>query len=208
MNGSDDARQIIDYWFGALSEGLADAAHRRHWFAASAERDAEIASRFAPLLNQATAGGLDHWLESPQRTVAFIILTDQFSRQIHRGTAQAYALDPVALAAARQLVADGRDGDLNFDQRAFAYMPFQHAESRVDQHLSVGLYCGLRDSAQPHLKAHAEGFLDHARQHRDIVLRFGRFPHRNPLLGRTSTATERAYLESAGNFGQAPAQRD
>jgi uncharacterized protein (DUF924 family) len=213
MDDSTDPRQIIDYWFGPLTDGLADAAHRHHWFAASADRDAEIAARFGPLLEKAGAGELDHWLESPQDTVAFIIVTDQFSRQIHRGTAQAYALDGMALAAARQLVADGLDGDLEFDERAFAYMPFQHAESRVDQHLAVGLYGAMRENATtrenagPHHEAQADGYLGHAREHRNIVLRFGRFPHRNALLGRASTAAEQAFLESAGNYGQAPAGR-
>lgn len=201
----DDPGRITAFWFGTLTDGFADEAHRHSWFKSDGRRDAEIRQHFAGLLAHAAGGELDHWLESKQGTLAFILLCDQLSRQIHRGTAAAYATDAVALSAARALVADGADTAMAFDERAFVYMPFQHAESRLDQHTSVGLFHALRQDTDPAYRHHADGFLRHAREHRDIVLRFGRFPHRNALLGRPSTAAELRYLESAGNFGQAPA---
>lgn len=201
----EDSGRVTAFWFGTLSDGLADDAHRRAWFKSDAERDAEIGRRFAPLLERAASGELDHWLDSIQGTLAYILLCDQLSRQIHRGTAAAYATDARALRAARSLIASGADSPLAFDQRAFIYMPFQHAESRLDQHTSVGLFDALREDTDPAQQHHADGFLGHAREHRDIVARFGRFPHRNALLGRPSTAAELDFLRSAGNFGQAPA---
>ncbi len=201
----DDPAQVTAFWFGTLSDGFADDAHRRAWFKSDAERDADIRGRFARLLERAGDGELDHWLDSTQGTVAYILLCDQLSRQIHRGTADAYATDARALSAARSVIASGADSVLGFDQRAFVYMPFQHAESRLDQHMSVGLFDALREDTDPAYRHHADGFLRHAREHRDIVVRFGRFPHRNPLLGRPSTAAELDFLQSAGNFGQAPA---
>ncbi|MDZ7669220.1 MAG: DUF924 family protein [Gammaproteobacteria bacterium] len=199
-----DPNQITAFWFGTLSDGLADDAHRRAWFKADAERDAGISRRFAALLERAAAGELDHWLDSIQGTLAYILLCDQLSRQIHRGTAAAYATDARALSAARSVVAGGADTALAFDKRAFIYMPFQHAESRLDQHTSVGLFDALREDTDPAQRHHADGFLQHAREHRDIVARFGRFPHRNALLDRPSSAAELDFLRSAGNFGQAP----
>lgn len=201
----DDPGQVTAFWFGTLSDGFADAAHRRAWFKSDAGRDADIAHRFAGLLERAAGGALEHWLDSTPGTVAYILLCDQLSRQIHRGTAHAYATDPRALDAARGLVASGADQALAFDERAFVYMPFQHAESRLAQHTSVGLFDALREATDPAHRHHADGFLDHARAHRDIVARFGRFPHRNVLLGRPSTAAELDFLATAGNFGQAPA---
>lgn len=202
---ADDPGQVTAFWFGTLSDGFADAAHRRAWFKSAAGRDADIRHRFSRLLERAGSGELDHWLDATPGTVAYILLCDQLSRQIHRGTADAYATDTRALNAATGLVDSGADRALAFDERAFVYMPFQHAESRLDQHTSVGLFDALREDTDPAYRHHADGFLVHARQHRDIVARFGRFPHRNALLGRPSTAAELEFLATAGNFGQAPA---
>jgi uncharacterized protein (DUF924 family) len=196
------ADTIIDYWFGATTGGFSDEAHRQRWFAPDAAADAEIRARFGHLIDAAAGGELDDWLASPRGTVAFVLLCDQFPRQVYRGTAQAYATDALALAVARRAIEAGTDGPLGFDERAFLYMPFQHAESRVDQHTAVGLFAALRD-ATPAGQRHLTGnFLRYAQQHRDIVLRFGRFPHRNGVLGRTSSSEELTFLKTASRFGQ------
>lgn len=197
-----DARAVLDFWFGELSDGFARDEVRRAWFNADAARDEEIRRRFAPLLEAAARGELESWRHAVRTALALIIVCDQFSRQIHRGSAAAFATDPLALEIARDLVARGADRELAFDERVFVYLPFEHAESRVDQHTSVGLFAALRD-ATPAGQKHLTGvFLRHAQQHRDIVQRFGRFPHRNALLGRTSTAQELVFLADAGDFGQ------
>lgn len=199
---SPAAQEVLDFWFGELTGGFSSDAVRVSWFTVDRERDAEIERRFGALLEQAAAGSLGHWRETPADTLALILICDQFSRQIHRGSARAFATDALALDCARGLVANGADLDLPFDHRVFVYMPFEHAEARVDQHASVGLFSALRD-ATPAGQRHLTGtFLQHAHQHRDIVLRFGRFPHRNAALGRTSSAAESAFLRDAGNFGQ------
>lgn len=205
-----DAHAVLDFWFGELSDGFARDEVRRAWFDADAARDEEIRGRFAPLLEAAARGGLVAWRDAAHTALALIIVCDQFSRQIHRGRAAAFATDPLALEIARDLVARGADRELAFDERVFVYLPFEHAESRLDQHTCVGLMMALRDGT-PAGRRHLTGvFLQHAQQHRDIVLRFGRFPHRNAALGRHSSAAELAFLAGAGDFGQTPraAKRD
>ncbi len=196
------ARAVLDFWFGELREGFAADPVRRSWFNADAQRDHEITRRFGELLDAAAAGALSGWRDTPREALALILVCDQLARQIHRGHAAAFATDPLALETARALVASGEDQTLALDERVFVYLPFEHAESRVDQHTSVGLFAALRD-ATPAGQKHLTGvFLRHAQQHRDIVQRFGRFPHRNALLGRTSTAQELVFLADAGDFGQ------
>lgn len=201
---SGDAEAILQFWFGELTDGLAADDYRRAWFESDAARDGQIRDRFGALLVQAAAGQLTSWRGPPRSALALIVLCDQFARQIHRGTAAAYATDPLALGTARMLVEHGTDLTLALDERVFVYMPFEHSESRVDQHASVGLFTALRD-ATPAGRRHLTGaFLGHARQHRDIVQRFGRFPHRNAALARHSTPEEEEFLIDAGDFGQSP----
>jgi uncharacterized protein (DUF924 family) len=193
---------VNDYWFGTLAAGFSDQDHRQRWFAPDPAVDAEIGRRFGHLIEAAASGALDAWLDSPHGVLAFVLVADQFPRQVHRGTAQAYATDPLALEVARRAIDGGIDGALAFDQRAFLCMPFQHAESRIDQHTAVGLFAALRDATPPGQRHFTGGFLRFAQQHRDIVLRFGRFPHRNSVLGRTSSAEELKFLKTASHFGQ------
>lgn len=193
---------ITRFWFGELRDGLANEAQRRRWFMPDPALDAEIRERFGDLLTAALRGELAGWARSPSSALSLVLVCDQFSRQVHRGSRDAYATDPLALQTARRVIERGEDQQLAFDERAFLYMPFQHSESRLDQHTAVGLYLGLRDTASDTQRRHAEGFLKHARSHRDIVLQFGRFPHRNRLLGRQSTAEEEVFLVTARDFGQ------
>jgi uncharacterized protein (DUF924 family) len=208
MSSVPDPAVILNFWFGALHDGLADSTHRNRWFRGGTDLDGEITERFGHLIEAAASGQLDQWLESPDGIVAFVIVCDQFPRHVHRGSAAAFAADPLALEVARDAVDQRRDLALALDQRAFLYLPFEHSESVVDQHTAVGLFARLRDDT-PQASRHLTGdYLRHAHQHRDLVLRFGRFPHRNVTLGRASTPEEETFLRSASAFGQGKRDQD
>lgn len=193
---------VLEFWFGPLQSGFATPANRKRWFTPDPAFDRGIAVQFGELLDAAAAGELDAWLDESRGRLAFIIVTDQFSRQIHRGSARAFATDAIALKAARDGIERGHDRQLQFDERTFFYLPFEHSESSVDQDTSVALFAGLAgETPQPH-RALADATLRFAQQHRAIVRRFGRFPHRNEPLGRVSTAEELEFLRSASRFGQ------
>jgi uncharacterized protein (DUF924 family) len=194
--------QVLDYWFGDLDGEFADDTHRAMWWSGGETVDAEVRTNFGGLIGAADAGELDDWLATTRGRLAFIIVCDQFSRHVHRGTPAAFATDPLALTAARDGVEAGADRQLRLDERGFFYLPFEHAEDLCDQHTCVNLFTQLRDET-PAGQRHLTGAgLRHAHQHRDIIARFGRFPHRNALLGRASTAEEQAYLKTAHTFGQ------
>ena len=184
----DAARSILDFWFGAQ-----DTA-RPEWFRKDAAFDAEVARRYADQVERALSGELRHWEERTPSALARVLLLDQFTRNIFRGTPRAFAGDTLALSAARQMVTLGQDRELSPIRRTFAYLPFEHAEDRLAQDESVRLYTALAAEA-PGL----EETLDYAVRHRDIVARFGRFPHRNAILGRASTPEEAAFLLQPGS---------
>ena len=192
---------VLAFWFGDQVDGFCSDACRARWFVSNPEFDAEIRSRFGDLPAQARDGRLDDWLETPTGTLAYVIVGDQFPRNLFRGTAEAFAFDHLALAAARKLISEGQDRALGFDERAFLYLPFEHSEDLVDQHTSVGLFSQLRDQTPEGSRHMTAGYLQHAHQHRDIVQRFGRFPHRNAALGRVSSREEAEFAEGGG-FGQ------
>ena len=181
MNSETGPEDIIEYWF---SEPV-----RQHWFAPSADVDREIARLFGDLHRRALAGELDGWAEQARGALALVILLDQFSRNLHRGTAAAYAGDERAVRVAHMAIGRGFDRMLQDWETAFLYMPFMHSERLEDQEDSVRLFtaAGL-DNAR------------YALHHRDLVRRFGRFPHRNAVLGRKSTPEEIAYLASESAF--------
>lgn len=188
-----DAQAVLDFWFGA--EGTPPHSQvRAEWFRKDAAFDAQIAPRFGALVNQALAGGLTHWAAQPAGALARIVLLDQFTRNMFRDTARAFAGDALALVAARALVADGSDTALRPEQRVFAYLPFEHDERLAMQDESVRLFTALAAEA-PAL----QNMLDYAHKHRAVIARFGRFVHRNELLGRVSTAEELAFLKEPGS---------
>jgi uncharacterized protein (DUF924 family) len=193
---------LLDFWFGALVAGVATPEKRRRWFAADADFDREVAQRFGALVEDAAAGRLDAWCASPHGTLAFVLVTDQFPRQVFRATARAFATDPIARDAARRAIARGDDRGLGVDERAFLYLPFEHSERLSDQDECLRLFAALAAEASPQDRSIVAGFLEHARIHRDLIARFGRFPHRNRVLDRTSTPEEEAYLRTASGFGQ------
>jgi len=197
-----DAATVLEFWFGALEGGAVSETMRRRWFAADTEFDQEVARRFGEFLVQAARGALTHWLDDAHSCLAFIVVTDQFSRQIHRGRADAFATDALALGAAQHGIERQFDRALSTDERSFMYLPFEHSESLAHQQTSVALFTQLLDDAPPALRSHCAESLRYARAHHDIVRDFGRFPHRNGVLGRTSTDAELAFLRTASRFGQ------
>lgn len=189
-----DAREVNDFWFlPPASEGYGKP--RDVWFRKDAQFDAAIALRFGEVIAQALAGGLRAWdAEGAQGTLARIIVLDQFTRNSARGTPASFAGDALALAAAEVLVDSGAHLQLQPVQRWFAYMPFEHAEDMAAQNRSVALFTAL---ARDH-----DGFggaLDYALRHRRVIERFGRFAHRNAILGRVSTAAEAGFLTQPGS---------
>ncbi len=186
-------RDVLAYWFG--HPGDADYGRpRAAWFNKNPEADVEIRSRFRALHQWAKSGLLDAWAENPDSLLALILVLDQFTRQIHRDDPRAFACDARALALAESAIAQGFDQRLPPLQRAFLYMPLEHAEDPATQERAVALFDELA-SAAPQLA----GFADYARRHREVIARFGRFPHRNALLGRENTPAEREYLAQPGS---------
>lgn len=191
-----DALQVLDFWFGPTDDP-GHAQPREVWFKKDAAFDGEIDHRFAALIEQALVGGIDDWLTSPVEplpALARVIVLDQFTRNVFRGSARAFAGDAMALQTARALVASGADRALTGVQRQFAYLPFEHAEDPSHQRTAVQLFQQL--AADEPARA---GLVDWARRHLDVVLRFGRFPHRNAALGRPSTDEELAFLLTPGS---------
>jgi uncharacterized protein (DUF924 family) len=172
---------ILDFWF----EGDASEC-RDKWFEKDAAFDTACA-RFTAAIRDARDGHFDVWASTPQGSLALIILLDQLPRNVFRGSAEAFASDPHAREIARATVDAGFDRHLTPVQRMFVYLPFEHAETIEDQNESVRLYETLRDAL-------GEKSINYGHRHRDVILRFGRFPHRNAVLGRSSTPEEEAYL--------------
>jgi uncharacterized protein (DUF924 family) len=187
------AQEVLDFWFGAAD----DPQHRlprQQWFVKDDAFDALIRERFGALIERAIAGELAHWAATPSGAVAQIVVLDQFTRNAMRGSARAFAGDARALAAAQALVASGHDRALAGVQRQFVYLPFEHAEDLAMQRESMRLFAQL-ERDQPAVGE----LLIWAQRHHDIVERFGRFPHRNAALGRTSTPEELAFLQQPGS---------
>ncbi len=191
---------VLDFWIGPARDDASDlSARHRMWFGKSADMDQQIAARFLETLG-ALAGGLDEvWAaRGPRARLAAIIVLDQFSRNVFRDTPYAFEHDARARALTRDGLADEADRVLSEVERAFFYMPLEHSESAADQALSVALYQRLAEQARPAFRDFAESTLSYARRHKAVIDTFGRFPHRNPILGRASTREEAAYLAQPG----------
>lgn len=188
------AQEVLDFWFGPPGSEIAGGP-RREWFVKSDAFDDQVRQRFGTAIDQAIAGGLREWdAEGPQGVLARLLVLDQFTRNAWRNTPQSFAGDTLALAAARQLVDCGAHKELPPLQRAFVYMPFEHAEDAYMQERAVELFTNLA--------AEHPGFdemLDYAHRHRGVIARFGRFPHRNEILGRASTPEEIEFLRQPGS---------
>jgi uncharacterized protein (DUF924 family) len=197
-------RRVLDFWFSSveLDAPQIDARMER-WFSTDAAFDARIAQQFGGLVDEALQGKLDHWAATAEGRLALILLLDQFCRNIHRGSARAFAGDKRALKLCVEGSMSQAYKALSPIQRVFFFMPLQHAESPGVQEKSVRIYNALADGVSDTLRETFLAFAEFAELHRDIVTRFGRFPHRNRHLGRANTPDEDSYLAAdAPRFGQ------
>jgi uncharacterized protein (DUF924 family) len=195
-----ESESVLSFWFGPpQAGGRVDAEQRARWFRKDPVFDRQVAERWAALHARAAAGQCDDWLATPRGALALVVLLDQLSRNMYRGEAAAFAQDARALAAATRAIDLGFDRRLAPDERTFMYMPLMHSEDLAVQERCVMLFAAwAEDLSGADVKAVSEG-LDYARQHRDIIQRFGRFPHRNAILGRPSTPEEEAFLAGPGS---------
>lgn len=179
---NEQAKKVLDFWFSPQMQP--------YWFAKSDDVDAEIRAQFLDLHADACAGRLDDWKQNADTALALTIVFDQFPRNMFRGSPQSFASDGLALDVAIQAMDHGFDREVSADQRQFFYLPLMHSEDLDVQNRSVEIYQKLGN----------ENSLDFARQHRDIIAQFGRFPHRNKVLGRENTAEETEFLKTHSGF--------
>ena len=172
---------VLAFWFTELD--------RKAWFVRDAAVDEKIRARFGPLIGELASRPVEEALASPERALATVIALDQFPRNVFRGTARAFATDALALAVAKAAIDRGLDSQVPAERRVFLYLPFEHSEALADQDRSVELTAALGD----------EEYARYAVLHRDVIKRFGRFPHRNVMLGRTPTLEELTFLKEPGS---------
>ena len=185
-----EVRDILEFWFG-LAKGL--GSPRIEWFRKDPKFDAEIRKRFGESHAAAASGGLNAWRASPEPMLALVILLDQFSRNLYRNDARAFAQDEMARSCAVEALRRGDDQGFLPVQRQFLYLPFEHSEALADQEKAVELMASLEGFEE------TRGLTAWAEKHRDIIRRFGRFPHRNAILGRESTPEEVEFLKHPGS---------
>jgi uncharacterized protein (DUF924 family) len=200
MTALPASEDVLEYWFGALDvNGCADAEHVRRWWSKDPALDAEIRARFAPLQAAALSGRLTSWRDTARGSLAYIVVLDQFSRNMFRDTAAMFGGDALALDAALSGIELGMDRALRLDERSTFYMPLMHSEELALQERCVQLFQAFADEASGSARENLQSRVGYAERHRDIVRKFGRFPHRNALLGRTSTPAEIEFLKGPGS---------
>lgn len=196
----NDANEVLEFWFGNETTDAAISAEKGAlWFRKSDEVDREIAERFGRLIEAAQRGELNEWTETARGLLALVVVCDQFPRNTRRGSGTAFALDARARALSLHAINTGKDLALRRVERLFVYLPFEHSEDIADQDRSVALFEKLAAEARADGGAPMDGYVKYAEQHREIIARFGRFPHRNGALGRESTAEELAFLTEPGS---------
>lgn len=184
------AREVLEFWFGP---GADYGRRHKRWFEKDPAFDLEVRRRFGGLLDELVAGRYADWLAEPAACLARIVVLDQFPRNIYRGSPKAFASDALGLQAARHALAQRYDLDMRPVERLFLYLPFEHSESLEDQELGCVLMAPLAQFPE------TDDVYRYAVAHRDIIARFGRFPHRNAALGRASTLDELAFLNEPGS---------
>ncbi len=195
-----EIEQVIEFWFGNdLNDPSLAKRQTPLWWQKNSQTDALIRQKFADGLQGLVSGDYDHWLESPRGRLAAIIVADQFSRNMYRNTARAFAQDELALGWCLDGMASKQDIELPYIGRVFFYMPLEHAESREMQELSVKKFSELAELAGVENSGTFMGFVDFAERHRQVVKQFGRYPHRNSILKRDNTAAEQVYLDQPGS---------
>ena len=182
--------EVYEFWFGAPGSDTHGKV-RDFWFGGGPETDAEIIERFSQTHEDAISGRLESWTTEPRGAVSLILVLDQFPRNMFRGDARSFASDHLALVNAKKLLNSPAHDALMTVEKMFAYLPFEHSENIDDQEKSVALFQAI----DPH--DDKDEWIDFAIQHRDIIQRFGRFPHRNPIIGRQSTPEEERWLEES-----------
>ncbi|HBO1707520.1 TPA: DUF924 family protein [Pseudomonas aeruginosa] len=191
---------LLDWWFGTSSDAAEVVAQRNGlWFGKNVCQDADAGSRFGDLVNQALDGGLQEWTAEADGWLALILLLDQLPRMIYRDTPRAYAGDARAQRVVREGLEKGFDRQLPPVRRVFAYLVLEHAEDLPSQERAVACFRDLRDQVGGSVRKPFDDFYDYAERHHAVVARFGRFPHRNALLGRPSSEEETAFLREPGS---------
>jgi uncharacterized protein (DUF924 family) len=197
---SEPIDDVLDFWFGDLDEhGCASPNHRKRWWTKSDAFDDAIRSQFSSAYEAIVAGELDVWRNTARGALAYIIVLDQFSRNMFRGGPEMFAADELARDACSEGLDAGFDQELGFDERVFFYLPLEHSELMADQLRCRDLFAQLVEGAPEPLQGDAKYYLDFANRHRAIIERFGRYPHRNETLGRASTPEEIAFLKEPGS---------
>jgi len=203
MADPDLWQALRDFWFGELSEdGYCREPRHTLWFGGGAAVDDEVRARFGDAVDHALAGGFADWEGEAQGELALVLLLDQLPRNVFRGSAQAFAGDARARRVVAAALSAGRDLQLAPVERAFFYLPLEHSEQLPDLERCVRLFEGLLASAPASRRSEVAANLDYARRHRDTIARFGRYPYRNAVLGRVSSAEERLWMENGERFGQ------
>ena len=201
-DGFEEISEVLSFWFGNLREGeLPEKEKQMTWWMKSEEFDDLVRQRFEKYVLLAEKRGLSRWLETPLGTVAFIVVVDQFPRNIYRDTPEAFSRDALALRACLGGIEKGFDRDLHPMHRIFFYLPLMHSEDPQIQSLSVEKYSALENEYAPHpeIRETLACSTDFAGRHFDIIKRFGRYPHRNAALGRESTPEETEFLKQPGS---------
>ncbi len=196
----DAAERVLSFWIGPLdADGLASPEYSRRWYTKDPAFDAEIREKFEADRFALDEGLRLDWLATPRGRLAAIIVLDQFSRNMYRGTADMFSTDALALRIAEEGITAGADRGLAASERSFFYMPFMHSEDLAMQARSVALFTGWRDGTEGRARASAENALGYAIKHRDLVVKWGRFPHRTLILGRTASKEELEFLKQPGS---------
>ncbi|GAQ81866.1 hypothetical protein KFL_000930120 [Klebsormidium nitens] len=193
--------EILAFWFGAsdLTKGPPPKKMTQRWFRKDLDFDKLCENKFGPLIERAARGEFASWEEEPASNLALVILLDQFSRNVYRDTPQAFAQDAQALRIAKRAIERGFDQKFGCLERSFFYMPFEHSEDLEDQDRACQLFVDLKSAAPADVAELCDGFHEFAVKHREVILRFGRFPHRNQILGRKSTSEELDFLKQPGS---------
>ena len=197
---TDPIEDILDFWFGELNEqGCSSPEHRKRWWTKSAAFDQSILHHFLDDYEAIVNGEREAWRSTARGALAYIIVLDQFSRNMFRGTPKMFDADELAREVCREGLEAGFDAELSFDERVFFYLPLEHSESMDDHELCLRLFDGLVGSAPTQLEKDAKYYLDFAERHKAIIERFGRYPHRNEILGRASSDEEAEFLQEPGS---------
>lgn len=197
---AETAESIVRFWFGSSDDDAVAAKEQgKLWWSKDDKTDAEIRQRFEQTTTSLARGECDQWADSPVGVLAMVLAADQFPRNMYRGTPQSFAFDTLGLRWALHALERGMDNHLRPIQRVFLYLPFEHSEVLADQNRSVILFEQLHKQVSSGQQETFAGFVDFAKRHREVIRRFGRFPHRNRILERESTPEEIEFLKQPGS---------